>query len=127
MLLRAYARELAAAVQEAGFQAGVIFSFEERAPHLGLVKGILTFLDGSELHFSEFLAATEDGVHKIKYRYHCAHGPSLRFRYDNGRDPKARSLSTYPHHKHTPAEIIPADPPSLIQAIREAESLVAIP
>ncbi len=88
---------------------------------------MLTFLDGSELHFSEFLVSTEDGVHKIKYRYHCAHGPLLRFRYDNGRDPQARSLSTYPHHKHTPSGIVPANPPSLIDAIREAESLVAIP
>lgn len=127
MLLAAYARELETAVRTANPLAASTFSFEERGPHLGVIKGALSFLDGSELHFFEYLGVSDKGIQKLKYRYHYIQGSALCFRYDNSRDPKARAFPTYPHHKHTPKGIAPAESPSLIQVIREAESFVALP
>jgi len=71
-------------------------SFEERTHHIGLMKGSLTFHDGSELHFKEFVDVG-DTVIKYKYAYHYQRGDNLVFRYDN----HPITLRNIPeHHKH---------------------------
>ena len=39
-------------------------------------------------------------------------------------DPKAKKLSTYHEHKHLPAELLPAERPSLGDILREVSSLI---
>lgn len=71
-------------------------SFDQRTHNIGLIKGILTFRDGSELHFKEFLEVGDEAV-KYKYAYHYQKENRLIFRYDNHPIP----LKDIPeHHKH---------------------------
>jgi hypothetical protein len=71
-------------------------AYEDRPPTAGLVKGSLTFSNGSRFHFKEFLRLGEPVV-RLKYAYQCVSATgSLIFRYDNALDPAAKHLATYP-------------------------------
>jgi len=61
----------------------------------------------------------------VKYGYnYLDKNNALIFRYDNALDPKAKKLSTYPDHKHTSKELIPAKRPSLEEVLREITGLL---
>ena len=99
---------------------------EKRAPHIGFVKGTVTFTQGIELFLMEFIQ-TEPRLVKTKYRYHCqtARG-KLLFRYDNA---PHHETSTFPHHKHlrTPARgerIIASKPPTIESVLDEIAKIV---
>jgi hypothetical protein len=92
-------------------------SFEQRTNHIGLVKGVLTFRDGSELHLKEFVEAGDETV-KYKYAYHYQRQGKLVFRYDNHPIP-LRDIP--PYHKHDLSEenIISSPVPELDAVLRE--------
>lgn len=97
-------------------------SFEERTHHIGLIKGILTFNDGSELHVKEFLDVGESVI-KYKYAYHYQRGNTLVFRYDN----HPITLRNIPeHHKHHLSEqnIHACGVPDLESVLNEVLSLL---
>ncbi|MEW6543203.1 MAG: DUF6516 family protein [Nitrospirota bacterium] len=95
-------------------------AYEDRPPTAGLVKGSVTFSDGSRLHFREFLRLGEPII-RMKYAYHYVSASGgLLFRYDNALDPAAKHLASYPDHKHLPHSIVPSESPPLDQALREA-------
>lgn len=99
-------------------------AYEDRPPTAGLLKGSVTFADGSRFHFKEFLRLT-DPVVRLKYAYHYASATGhLVFRYDNAFDPAAKHLAGYPDHKHSPGGIVPSESPLLDQALREAARTV---
>lgn len=68
MHLRNYFKNIERSINLAKFLSSYSLSFEERPPFLGLIKGMLTFIDGSQLHFTEFIDS-EKGIEKVKYRY----------------------------------------------------------
>lgn len=71
-------------------------AYEDRPPVAGLLKGSLTFADGSRLYFREFVRVAEHIV-RLKYAYHYVSATgSLLFRYDNALDPAAKHLVSYP-------------------------------
>ncbi len=82
-------------------------TIEERAPDAAFVRLEISFIDGSKLHFKEFLIIGHRGK-VIKYGYQYMADGSLVFRYDNALDPAARELPTYPEHKHTAQGIVAA-------------------
>jgi hypothetical protein len=41
------------------------------------------------------------GKIEMRYGYNYRKRTEVIFRYDNAPDPRARNLSTFPHHKHT--------------------------
>jgi hypothetical protein len=92
-------------------------SFEQRTRHIGLIKGILTFPDNSELHFKEFVDVGNEVI-KYKYAYHYQKDDKLIFRYDNHPIP-LRSIP--PHHKHDRSEenILKSDIPDLQEILNE--------
>jgi hypothetical protein len=98
--------------------------YEDRPPVAGIVKGSATYTDGAVLHFKEYLQLSPNII-KLKYAYHyvTADG-SLIFRYDNARDPAARSLPTYPHHKHIHNGLHASSGPTLVETLHEAAALV---
>lgn len=99
-------------------------AYEDRPPTAGLLKGSVTFSDGSRFHFNEFLRLT-DPVIRLKYAYHyVSETGHLVFRYDNALDPAAKHLTSYPDHKHLPGGILPSESPLLDQALREAAHAV---
>jgi hypothetical protein len=125
MPLKAYVSSLQTIVAATSFVVATSFSYEERPPSAGLIKGSVLFVDGSQLEIKEFLL-TQPAVLVIKYGYHYHRGPDLIFRYDNANDPAARGLATFPSHKHTPGGLLVAEKPSLEQILQEIVSQLKI-
>ncbi len=99
-------------------------AYEDRPPLGAIVTGSVTFADRSHLHIKEFLQL-KPVMTRLKYAYHyAASSRALIFRYDNARDPAARRLSTYPHHRHTPHDLQPSPGPSLEAVLHEAAAFV---
>ena len=98
--------------------------YEDRPPLAAIVRGSVTFADGSCIHFKEFLQL-RPVITRLMYAYHYATSThALMFRYDNARDPAARDLSTYPDHRHTPDEVRSSSAPALVSVLREAAAYV---
>lgn len=70
MLVSEYVAALHELVTTTPFVTGTTFSYEERPPSAGLIKGGLTFADGSQLEFKEFVI-TQPTLSVVKYGYHC--------------------------------------------------------
>jgi hypothetical protein len=100
-------------------------SFEERPPDAVYITGLITFIDNSRLHIKEFIIFKSEIVTVLKYGYHYSNrNGDLIFRYDNVFDPKAKSLSTYPEHKHTNRGLMLARRPMLEIILKEISELV---
>ncbi|HEV8713255.1 MAG TPA: DUF6516 family protein [Candidatus Binatia bacterium] len=126
MPLKDYLAALQALVATTPFVTATSFSYEERPPSAGLIKGSVLFADGSQLDVKEFLI-TQPTLRVLKYGYHYRMGTRLIFRYDNANDPAARNLSTFPSHKHAPEGLLAAEKPSLEQVLQEAVSQLSVP
>lgn len=92
--------------------------FDQRTKYIGFMRGTLTFRDGSELYFKEFID-TEAGITKYKYGYHYQKDDRLIFRYDN--HPHLTRKDIPSRHKHVSDEenIIPASIPDLQDVLKE--------
>jgi hypothetical protein len=119
-----YASRIRSAILETPHVVSHSLAYEDRPPVAGIVRGSAAFVDGSVLHFKEFLQLSPTVIRlKNAYQYVMTDG-SLNFRYDNARDPAARRLSSYPHHKHVHDNIHPSPGPTLTEALQEAAALV---
>ncbi len=99
-------------------------SFDERSAKAAFLHGSIALVDGSSLHFKEFIVADPE-VWKVKYGYHWAtKDGTLIFRYDNSADPAVSRLVTFPHHKHTPSGIEGSDQPTLGSVLHEIARLI---
>ena len=57
------------------------------------------------------------------YKFHYQQTDStLIFRYDSA--PHYPDLSTFPHHKHTPAGVFEAESPDLADVLREIDGIL---
>lgn len=73
------------------------------------------------LAVSEALLVVGDQVTHIDYRYHFQEeNNQIIFRYDS--TPHFPDLSTFPHHKHLPNNVIAADKPDIVQVFQEAST-----
>ena len=71
-------------------------------------------------------AVTIKGVklEHLSYRYHFQDkNNKLIFRYDN--TPHFSHLKTFPHHKHLPKQVAPAQKPSIAKCIQEAKFIIS--
>lgn len=115
-----YASRIRSAILETPHIVSHSLAYEDRPPVAGIVRGSAAFADGSVLHFKEFLQLSQTVTRlKYAYQYVTADG-SLIFRYDNARDPAARRLPSYPHHKHAHNELQVSPGPALAETLREA-------
>ncbi|MBI3800765.1 MAG: hypothetical protein HY268_27775 [Deltaproteobacteria bacterium] len=126
MSLSAHVAALQALVAATPFVTATALAYEERPPSAGLIKGNILFADGSQLDFKEFLI-TRPTLRVIKYGYHYRSDTRLIFRYDNASDPAARTLPTFPSHKHVPSGLLAAESPSLEQVLQEIVSQLKVP
>jgi hypothetical protein len=125
MRLAEYAERVRAYILQTPHVLSHSLAYEDRPPTAGLVKGSVTFSDGSRFHFREFLLLT-DPIVRLKYAYqYVSVTGSLLFRYDNAFDPAAKHLASYPDHKHLPGSIMVSESPRLDQALREAAHTIA--
>ncbi|MCP4395695.1 MAG: hypothetical protein GY801_00080 [bacterium] len=101
---------------------------QARTDYRGIIKGTLSFINQTELHFTE-VVDLKIATDKVKYRYHYQQMDShLRiFRYDNAKH--FPQLTSFPHHKHIGPETEPdkvreASGMSLEEVLREIEEYV---
>ena len=124
MPLREYLRGIHELLSSSPHIAAFSVSFDERSVKAAFLQGNIALVDGSSLHFKEFLVADPE-IRKLKYGYQwVSKDGALNFRYDNAADPAARLLITYPHHKHTPSGMLEAEEATLATVLREIAGLI---
>jgi len=104
-------------------------TYEKRGSYEGLIKGNLSFVDGSTLYVREYID-TERAVDRLMYVYqYLSSSKALVFRYDNTGHHKKLGLSTYPHHKHEGSDdnVVSSTAPDLANIFREIESIIRLP
>ena len=82
----------------------------------GFIGGKIVFENSHSLEFVEVV--NQEQVGKVKYRYHYMDAEqNLIFRYDNApHHPETRS---FPHHKHTPGNVLESQEPGLAEVLFE--------
>jgi hypothetical protein len=81
------------------------------------LSGVITFVDGSELHVAEFLDASSQTVEKLMYRYHYQdRAGQFAFRYDNARHQPPMLSSS---HKHLSEQVVASAIPALEVVLAE--------
>jgi len=94
---------------------------DERSDYLGFFKATLYFHDGTVLHVREFVF-TRFGVERETYVYHYQDENNKRIvRYDN--TVHFPHLSNFPHHKHTPKNVVASSAPTLKEVLKEITQL----
>lgn len=113
-LLDSYARP--------AFVLDVSINSEVRPGDQAYLNGVITFADGSELHYAEFLDAASQTVEKLMYRYHYQDRTGqLVFRYDNARH-QPPMLSS--NHKHLPEQVVASAIPTLEDVLAEITAVM---
>ena len=93
-------------------------TIDKRPQQQAHVFGVLIFMDESQLHFREFIDASEGYIDKVAYSYHLQDKANqLLFRYDNA---KHKPALAFDEHKHCFDGIIFAPAPHLQQVMQEA-------
>jgi hypothetical protein len=123
-LIEDYFRQVEALLSAAHIIHSTSITYDKRSASIGFIRGILYFLDESQLHLREFVNV-EHGVERYMYVYHYQRSDGvLVFRYDN--TPHFPILPTFPHHKHEHSDtnVIAASPPDLQAVLNEIHSLI---
>lgn len=80
----------------------------------------LRFDSGSLLEINEALAVEGETLVTLGYRYHCQDAQNrLLFRYDD--TPHFPGLTTFPHHKHTPSDVVAHIKPDILLVLSEVK------
>ena len=123
MLIEEYFQDIEQALAQSYIIIDAQLVTDKRSLYIGFLEGTLTFLDGSTLHFMEFVNV-KMAVNRYKYSYHYQDATeALIFRYDMA--PHHQDVSTFPHHKHLAnGQVVDAVAPSLPDVLEEIESMV---
>ncbi len=123
MLIEAYFQEIEQAVTQSPIVIDSRISTDKRSLYIGFVEGEVAFMDGSKLHFMEFVNV-KIAVNRYKYSFHYQDATGgLVFRYDMA--PHHREISTFPHHKHlADGRVVEAMLPSISDILEEIEIAV---
>jgi len=83
----------------------------------------LRFKQTHLLEINEAIVITDNYLEFLDYRYHFQDEKNnLVFRYDS--TPHFPNLSTFPHHKHFPNDVISCQKPEITQVLKEATELL---
>jgi hypothetical protein len=87
------------------------------------LKGNVMFVDSSILEIAMFVSETRNGIAVDKYRLHyMKRSGQMLFRYDNAHHHP--EITSYPHHKHIPGNVIPSAEPSLKDVLKEISATI---
>ena len=125
MQIEEYFNTLRETIDESPIVQSSRVTFDKRSTHLGFIRGVLDLLDGSQLHFREFVDAQID-IERYMYAYqYQREDGELVFRYDNTDHHRSLNLPTHPHHKHNGKDrVIDSPAPVLFQVLIEIENLI---
>jgi len=114
-----YARQIEQvlnATVAAGEAALLSIQIDQRSSLRGFVIGLLHFNDASQLHFREFVDASQPEP-RVLYAYHYQDpDPGLIFRYDNAAH---RPLLPQAEHRHGPTGVESSPAPTLAEVLDE--------
>lgn len=119
MFIAEYLKDLTGIVEQYS-KTDLILSTElkvdARTEKLGLIKGLIIFLDGSKLFFTEYLDLRYK-LEKLSYVFHYQdQHDKLVFRYDNAiHKPAIPSID----HKHSEQGVVPSPGPDLAAVLEE--------
>jgi hypothetical protein len=116
--LHSYLEEIESAVHALEEVYIEVYEEEILTPERVNLRIRVRFYNGCLLEMNESVIY-EDSLKHLGYRYHFQGKQNqLFFRYDN--TPHFRNLSTFPNHKHYPAEVVISERPSIIEVLKEA-------
>jgi len=120
MLLQTYFNRIKAEVDRYAttrFVLDVKINFDSRPGDQGYMNGAIHLVDGSVLHFKEYVDTLNQNVDKLTYSYHFQDAKNqLIFRYDNAAH---KPRLPFTDHKHLPNQIISAPAPQLGDVLAE--------
>lgn len=126
MSINVYFRQVQQLIDETTAIVRFDVNYSDRGEDTGYIRGHVTFLDHSTLHFREYIDA-EFGLERLMYSYHYMDSSShLIFRYDDADHHDELHLDTHPHHKHDGNEekIVASRAPTLADVLAEIELLL---
>lgn len=116
-------QQVLAEALESGLAVAAELGEQPKAATLGYVRGVIQFLDDSQLHFREYVdAALPEPRLMYVYHYQSADG-TLIFRYDNAAH---RPPLPEPAHKHVSEGVQLAKAPPLEGVVREIVRLLPL-
>lgn len=122
-MLNFQVRSIENAIQDCALVFSYTLHKEQLSPNTGYIDGEIFFTNSYRLSFFEFHCLIENNIERDKYKYHLMDGDnSLIFRYDNA--PHHNNISSYPHHKHLPHEIVSSKPMDFSELIEEIEQVI---
>lgn len=125
MSLNDYLEEIESLIRTSVIVVSYSLNIDRKTEEIVFVSGRLDFLNGSVLDIKEFVEETNHGIMKLKYGYNYRIASKVLFRYDNASDPRAKSLASYPHHKHLEnGEIVQSREMSLSEVFTEIENMI---
>lgn len=125
-MIEDYFRRVEMLLAAASIVHSTSITYDKRSASIGFLRGVVYFLDSSQLHLREFVNV-EHGIEHYMYAYHYQRPDgALVFRYDN--TPHFPPLPTFPHHKHvgSEADVTAASSPDLEAILTEIQSLIEI-
>jgi hypothetical protein len=124
---RDYYGELQSAILARPYVLSLEAQFEEIDTNECYIRGVLTLIDGFELHIAEYVV-TEPVVTRSKYRYHLQTSAGQQVsRWDNA--PHHPQVSTFPHHRHDDqGRVHPSSPVTVADVLEVAlEHIIPTP
>lgn len=109
MKSREYYSQIESIIRDCPIVTRFSIDFDEIDFDIGYLKGMLELIDGSILHFIEFVEVKDDMVNRPKYKYHWqSEKGGLIARWDSV--PHHPEIETFPHHMHDEKGIYPKLP-----------------
>ncbi len=100
MSIDSYIGDLETAISSHSFVSSYTLTIDRKTRDIAYLSGMIEFRNGTALDFKEFIESKGPLVEKYLYGYNHRLAGAVIFRYDNSPDPHARTLTTFPHHKH---------------------------
>lgn len=119
-----YIAELEALIASYTIVSSYTLIIDRKTSDIAFISGMIDFKNGFTLDFKEFAEQKGQVVEKYSYAYNYRYEADVLFRYDNAPDPSARTLISFPHHKHLESGgIAESLPVGLANVLEEIESM----
>lgn len=125
-MIKAYFEEIRGLLESLIIVRSFEIDFQKRDIDEGFIRGNIYFVNGSILHFREFVSV-QTRIERKMYSYHYMDASNnLIFRYDDAEHHQELNLSSFPHHKHEGREdnILSSNSPTLAEVLQEIEGIV---
>jgi hypothetical protein len=124
-LITDYFQEIREAIAACDIVHSYNVAYDQRTDYVGFIRGEVYLLDGSVLHFREFVNV-ETVVERYAYAYQYMQHDQMVLRYDNTEHHRNLKLSTFPHHRHDghTGQVTTSPVPNLADVLDEIRGLL---